>query len=1102
MLKIQRIRAGASCRVETSHFFYSITIVQYSLSQHTKTKTLLTNKEATQLLKELYSTKKNTQQLNEKKNNEQIAQNALNIYYSIIDKKKNKFVINTFVKVLISCKEYNKIYKIWNDIKYINDIGYIQLLKLCVESKPIDIDKCIEILKWIKTRKYKLKEFEIIDFSVYTSKLISISYKDLDRLKLIYSLIKDTNDLFIKTSLINAFGKCNEIQIAQSIFNSMNINNLDIISINTMMTVYLNNNKYYQCLQLYDNKLFKNKIDDTSHLLAIKSCLNIGDYDKGKNIIYNNINNNKDILSIELKNTLIEFYGICGDITNAFKIFHNIKDNKKDVFAISNIMKACINNNLNNEALAIYNTYNNINDNVSHLFGLKACINLNDIEKGKQIHKNINNKPSIELLSALINFYGYFGQVIEAKKIFKSIKKLNSTLFGSMMKVFIDNNMNEKALKLYDKLYKELSNEITDLLAIKACQNCNEYEKGHGILMKYHLNNNNNFNFTKELKCAGVDFYGYFGDIINAKELFNLINKKDVIGIGCMMKAYINNNNYKNALKLYDKYENIQNDILHLQAINSCIKINNFKKGQEIIYKNKLKNNNYCKNIKIKTALIDFYGQFGDLDSSLKIYKNILIINAMCINSMMTAFINNKQYKNALDLYCKETNKEILNDTSHLLAIKICIDTNNQKKWNEIKSNIINNNQQSIKLNNSLIDCYGYFGDIDNSIKIFNSLKIKDTVSINSIMTVLNNNNMNKITLEIYNKYKLLQDDISHVLAIKACNNLKDYEKGKKIHSDIILLNNDINKNNNHLKSALIDLYGNCQQIDISLNIFNSIPINDLNIICINCMMEAYYKNNKYLQCIQLYKNIKKMKIKNKNLIPDSVCYAILFKACTHGSYIQFAQKIYKKLKDDNDDILKQVNIIQHLINMFGKFGMIKECKEIFNKYEWKNNNDNDNMIIWNAMINAYGINGDIISVKQMYDEMKTDKIGLIPNLTTFILLLNAYSHCGDIETAKKIYNNDIIDIDIKYDEYIITNIINCYSKNGLLINAYDLIKEYEQITQNVATEIMWTSILNGCCKHNDKIIANQVYQEMCKRFENIKHENNTVSSLMSNLMS
>eukprot|EP01084_Bolivina_argentea_P300117 517402_1 len=536
----------------------------------------LSNSQASKLLKELYTPTENNSAST-------TAQQALDIYHCIYE-PKSKYVINPLLKVLFNCKQSHQIQNIWQDIEQVNDIGYILLLKTCVQSNPINIDHCIQVLKWIKQTNYKIPQYEIADFSINVSKLISICYKCPEKLKQIYSLIKHTDDIFIKTALINALGKIHKIPSAEKIFNSITDKQRNIISINAMITALVNNEQYDNALELYDkyNKLS----DNTSHLLALKACINSDNYMKGKDI-HHNIYNSE--LSVELQNTLIEFYGTFGDMVNAFEIFYKMDENKRDVYAVSNIMKAMISNGLNSEALRLYDEYELKNDNVSHIHALQACINTNDMIKGTQIHKNIfqsKYKASVEVLNTLINFYGHFGDIFEAIKIFKFIdesKGKNSVSYGVMMNAFIDNNMNKEALILYDKI-GILSNNVTDLLAIKACINTNKYNKGYGILMQYE-NNNHGKEFTFELQCVAINFYSHFGDIINAKRLCESIDFKkckEELSVGFMMKAYSNNNLDEKALEIYDKFKHLHNDIIYLQAINSCIKSQNFEKGKEI----------------------------------------------------------------------------------------------------------------------------------------------------------------------------------------------------------------------------------------------------------------------------------------------------------------------------------------------------------------------------------------------------------------------------------------------------------------------------------------------------------------------------------------
>ncbi len=48
--------------------------------------------------------------------------------------------------------------------------------------------------------------------------------------------------------------------------------------------------------------------------------------------------------------------------------------------------------------------------------------------------------------------------------------------------------------------------------------------------------------------------------------------------------------------------------------------------------------------------------------------------------------------------------------------------------------------------------------------------------------------------------------------------------------------------------------------------------------------------------------------------------------------------------------------------------------------------------------------------------------------IKTYIALINACSHCGDIIGAENKWNH-IIDNDIKYDEYLVTAVMDCFAR-------------------------------------------------------------------------
>ena len=150
-----------------------------------------------------------------------------------------------------------------------------------------------------------------------------------------------------------------------------------------MMGMYINHNEEHKALALYDK--FKCDSVPVPHVLAIKACSKILDHERGKQI-HSNINKNSYCL--ELQNALINFYGDCGDISESIKVFDSIPDHKKDIVSVSSIMKAYINNNLQHDALNLYdimsNEYKHIHKDDIYTLSIKACTDIGDLEKGNK----------------------------------------------------------------------------------------------------------------------------------------------------------------------------------------------------------------------------------------------------------------------------------------------------------------------------------------------------------------------------------------------------------------------------------------------------------------------------------------------------------------------------------------------------------------------------------------------------------------------------------------------------------------------------------------------------------------------------------------------
>ena len=347
----------------------------------------------------------------------------------------------------------------------------------------------------------------------------------------------------------------------------------------------------------------------------MRAFININDDEDGKRLIEKNINVNDQKHSIELKHCLIDFYAEFGDVDKAFHVFNSIPLNKRDIVTIAALMKCYINNGKGKKALDLYYKSSTINNDVSHVLAIKACINLNDFEAGKRIiAQNIdfkNNKHTMVVVNAIIDFYGHFGDIQSAQKLFSAIDgaENDAICVASMMKCLIDNNLNDKAILLFNRM--GINNSVTNMLGIKACINTDNFEFGKKIIDAVDISKEKDV----ELLNTIIRFYGHFENISSALAVFDMIKNKTIDSVNCMIQCYCNNKHYAAALSMYDYYcctssngkHNIKcDDITHVVGVTACINSGNFGKGRDIITELAEKKEINAWSVELQNAVITF----------------------------------------------------------------------------------------------------------------------------------------------------------------------------------------------------------------------------------------------------------------------------------------------------------------------------------------------------------------------------------------------------------------------------------------------------------------------------------------------------------------
>ncbi|KAL0453001.1 UNVERIFIED_CONTAM: Pentatricopeptide repeat-containing protein, mitochondrial [Sesamum latifolium] len=102
---------------------------------------------------------------------------------------------------------------------------------------------------------------------------------------------------------------------------------------------------------------------------------------------------------------------------------------------------------------------------------------------------------------------------------------------------------------------------------------------------------------------------------------------------------------------------------------------------------------------------------------------------------------------------------------------------------------------------------------------------------------------------------------------------------------------------------------------------------------------------------------------KNANCLVDPGTCALLISACSSLRSIEYARKIHNHILESN--LLPNMILENHIVNMYGKCGLTKDARKVFDNM-WERN-----VVSWTALIAGYSQKGPDIEAIKLYMQMQ-----------------------------------------------------------------------------------------------------------------------------------
>ncbi|WJX82856.1 hypothetical protein P8452_65568 [Trifolium repens] len=278
-------------------------------------------------------------------------------------------------------------------------------------------------------------EFSAVTFSIALILASSLSLVEVGR-QLHGRVLKCglNSDGFIRSSLVEMYGKCGRIDKASTILKDVPLNFLrkgnfgvtckepkaGMVSWSSMVSGYVWNGKYEDGMKTFRSMVRELVVVDIRTVVTIISaCANAGILEFGKQI-------HAYIQKIGLRidayvgSSLIDMYSKSGSLDDAWMTFRRI--NEPNVVLWTSMISGCALHGQGRNAISLFEGMLNqgiIPNEVTFVGVLNACSHVGLIEEGcryfKMMQDTYHINPEVEHYTSMVNLYGRSGHLIEAK---------------------------------------------------------------------------------------------------------------------------------------------------------------------------------------------------------------------------------------------------------------------------------------------------------------------------------------------------------------------------------------------------------------------------------------------------------------------------------------------------------------------------------------------------------------------------------------------------------------------------------------------------------------------------------------------------------------
>jgi pentatricopeptide repeat protein len=513
-------------------------------------------------------------------------------------------------------------------------------------------------------------------------------------------------------------------------------------------------------------------------------------------------------------NTLLSFYGSCGFVSSAEKVFDQMP--QKDVVSWNSAVSVFSDSGLFSESLSWFLRLRRSGfevNSVSLLSVIPASVNEREEKFGIGIHGLGIRTGLINVLTvgnSLVNMYGSFGHINASMRMFSSLPERNEVSWNSIIGCLVQVGLHEDALKMLRTMLNQglCPSSITITSSVPALVELGRFDLAreiHGYCLRREMHSD------VYVANSLIDMYAKSSCSEKARYIFEMIDSPNIVSWNAMIYNCAQNKLEMDALALLREMVRkgeVPNPVTFVNLLPACARIASSKKGKEL-HALSVRNGSIF-DLFVSNAFIDMYVKCGRIDLARKVF-NSSERDEISYNTMIMGYAQSQFCIEALNLFIEMREIGINYDMiSFMGASSACANLSAFKKGKEIHCQVIRKLLSNhLFVANSLLDLYTKAGNFEIANRVFQRISKRDVSSWNSFILGYGQHGEVDSVFRLFDGMPLdgvAYDQVSYIAVLSACGHGGLVNKGKFYFSQM-LRDKNVKPKNSHY-ACMVDLLG------------------------------------------------------------------------------------------------------------------------------------------------------------------------------------------------------------------------------------------------------------------------------------------------------